>query len=354
MGNSLLPAAPIPAATSTANTYTDLNGLAALKKDSRSPQALHAIAQQVDALFLQMMLKSMRDASAATGEANSNEMGMYQDMFDKQISLTLSQHQDLGLGSLLTRQIPAAAAAPASAMANATSSAPASATTTSPTSAPASSPTSAPASSPTNATTSAPASGTAGTAGSNSAAAAPAAVAAPSTTMLQNATQFVGEVLPTITRAAQALGVSPLGLLAQAALETGWGKRMARTADGAPSLNMFGIKADDTWQGARASANTVEFSGGVASQRHTAFRAYGSIEESVSDFANLLKGSPRYARAIAAGGNVQAYVNGIGQSGYATDPEYANKLNEILNGSTLRLALNVSGSGSGNGSGKML
>jgi flagellar protein FlgJ len=362
MGNSLLPAAPIPAATSTANTYTDLNGLAALKKDSRSPQALHAIAQQVDALFLQMMLKSMRDASAATGEANSNEMGMYQDMFDKQISLTLSQHQDLGLGSLLTRQIPAAAAAPASAMANATSSAPAnatagspaSATTTSPTSAPASSPTSAPASSPTNATTSAPASGTAGTAGSNSAAAAPAAVAAPSTTMLQNATQFVGEVLPTITRAAQALGVSPLGLLAQAALETGWGKRMARTADGAPSLNMFGIKADDTWQGARASANTVEFSGGVASQRHTAFRAYGSIEDSVSDFANLLKGSPRYARAIAAGGNAQAYVNGIGQSGYATDPEYANKLNEILNGSTLRLALNVSGSGSGNGSGKML
>jgi peptidoglycan hydrolase FlgJ len=165
--------------------------------------------------------------------------------------------------------------------------------------------------------------------------------APPPTSMLQSATRFVSEVLPTIRRAADALGVSPLGMLAQAALETGWGTRMPHTADGTPSLNMFGIKADDGWAGARAVANTVEFSGGVATQRQTAFRAYGSIQESVSDFASLLKGSHRYRNAIAAGGNAQAYVNGIGQSGYATDPEYANKLNDILNGSTLRMALNV-------------
>src|SRR3984957_16787439 len=121
MGNPLQPVASIPLPASTANTYTDLNGLAALKKDSKSPQAIHAIAQQVDALFLQMMLKSMRDASAGQGEADSNEMGMYQDMFDKQIALTLSQHQDLGLGSLLTRQMAAraAAATPARAAAHA-------------------------------------------------------------------------------------------------------------------------------------------------------------------------------------------------------------------------------------------
>jgi flagellar protein FlgJ len=159
--------------------------------------------------------------------------------------------------------------------------------------------------------------------------------------MLQSASQFVSQVLPTITRAAQALGVSPLGMLAQAALETGWGTRMARTAEGAPSLNVFGIKADDNWEGARASASTVEFSAGVATQQHTAFRAYGSIEESVNDFANLLKGSPRYRQTVAAGGNAQAYVNSIGQSGYATDPEYTHKLNEILNGGTLRMALNA-------------
>jgi flagellar protein FlgJ len=149
----------------------------------------------------------------------------------------------------------------------------------------------------------------------------------------------VHAVLPTIRAAATALGVSPLGLLAQAALETGWGKRMARTADGTPSLNMFGIKADEHWNGARATANTVEFVGGVATQRQVAFRAYGSIADSVSDFASLLSRSPRYARAIAEGGNAQAYVKSIGQSGYATDPEYAAKLHDILHGSTLRAAL---------------
>jgi flagellar protein FlgJ len=308
MANSLPPVVPMPVAStpvssSSANTYTDLNALAGLKKDSHSPEALHAIAQQVDALFLQMMLKSMRDATAGDGEADSNEMGMYQDMFDKQISLTLSQHQDLGLGSMVTRQMSAAAtAAPA---------------TTTPAAAPA---TPAPAAAP--------------------ATPAPAA-AAPSTSMLQSAGQFVDQVLPAITRAARALGVSPLGMLAQAALETGWGTRMARTADGSPSLNMFGIKAGDSWDGARASASTLEFSGGVATQRHTAFRAYGSIEDSVADFANLLKSSPRYRAAIAAGGNAQAYINSIGQAGYATDPEYTNKLNQILNGGTLHMALNL-------------
>jgi flagellar protein FlgJ len=300
----------MPAATQSADTYTDLNGLAALKKDSNSPQTLRAVAQQVDALFLQMMLKSMRDASADQGDPASNEMGMYQDMFDKQIALSLSQRQGLGLGALLTRQMSAAA------------------------------------------------NGANGAAAAAGAAAAPAkASAAPfmrpapaaggeqpaSETTVESAGQFISQVMPTIRRAAEALGVSPLGLLAQAALETGWGKRMARTAAGAPSLNLFGIKADDSWEGPRASANTVEFSGGVATQRHTAFRAYGSIEESVSDFARLLGSSPRYRDAVAAGADPQAYVESIGKSGYATDPQYANKLNDLLNGSTLRMALNVSG-----------
>ena len=74
----------------------------------------------------------------------------------------------------------------------------------------------------------------------------------------------------------------------------------------------------------------MEFSNGVATPRRTAFRAYGSIEESVNDFANLLKNSPRYRDAVAAGSDAQAYIDGIGKSGYATDPDYANKLNQIL------------------------
>src|SRR5882757_8544804 len=111
MTNSIKPVTPPSAAMANANTYSDPNGLAALKKDPNSPAALQAVARQVDALFLQMMLKSMRDANAAAGGGDSNEMGMYQDMFDKQIALTMSQHQDLGLGSLLTRQIAATTAA---------------------------------------------------------------------------------------------------------------------------------------------------------------------------------------------------------------------------------------------------
>ena len=306
MSNALLPAAAIPAsaapasatsaaaaaASSTAaNTYSDLRGLAALKQDSKSPEALRAVAQQVDALFLQMMLKSMRDASAAQGDQSSNEMSMYQDMFDKQIALTLSQHQELGLGSLLMRQSAPGAPLPASAP--------------------------------------------------PPAAAATAATAQASVVTTEDACQFFDQILPTIRQAAAALGLSPAAMLAQAVLETGWGKRMARTADGSPSLNLFGIKADDNWTGARATANTVEFSGGVAVQRRAAFRAYASISDSVNDFANLLQSSPRYRGTLASGNNPQAYVASIQSSGYATDPDYANKLNEILNSGTFRIALGV-------------
>jgi flagellar protein FlgJ len=299
-------AAPALSAPSAAgSTYTDLNGLAALKNAPTSPEAIRAVSQQVEALFLQMMLKSMRDASAEEGEPDSNETSMYQDMFDKQVALTLSKHTDLGIARLFERQLGGKAAEPAPGAAAAHSSLP----RTGP------------------AAAGPHADGRSG-AHQTSDAVTP-----------QHAAQFVSAVLPTIRRAAVSLGVSPLGLLAQAALETGWGKRMARTADGTPSLNMFGIKAGEGWNGARAVADTVEFSGGVATQRRTAFRAYGSIEESVNDFANLLSNSPRYREAIAAGGSAQAYVHSIARSGYATDPEYGNKLNQILNGDTLRAAL---------------
>jgi flagellar protein FlgJ len=279
---STLPAlggAPID--TSAATTYTDVNGLAALKRDPNSPEAISAVAKQVEALFLQMMLKSMRDATSAE-ETSSNEMGMYQDMFDKQVALSISQHTDLGIGRLLKRQL---AGKPAAAAPKSTSGVP-------------------------TASDSAP-----------------------------TPTEFVHRMLPPIRRAASALGVDPVGMLAQAALETGWGQRMPRNADGSLSHNMFGIKAGDEWAGGRASADTMEVANGVATPRRTTFRAYGSIEESVNDFASLLKNSPRYRDVIAAGGNAGAYIASMGKSGYATDPEYANKLNQILRSDTLQSAL---------------
>ena len=102
------PAAPTPAApaaSTQANTYTDLNALAALKNAPSSPATVKAVSEQVEALFLQMMLKSMRDASETAGEPSSNETGMYQDMFDKQVALTLSKRQDLGIARLFERQL---------------------------------------------------------------------------------------------------------------------------------------------------------------------------------------------------------------------------------------------------------
>jgi peptidoglycan hydrolase FlgJ len=279
-----------PIDTSGATTYTDLNGLAALKRDPNSPEALSAVAQQVEALFLQMMLKSMRDASASE-ETGSNEMGMYQDMFDKQVALSISQHSDLGIGRLLKRQLAGRSAA--------------------------------------------------GGVKLNSGDLAPAipVTGAPKAAIVHSPAEFVHRMLPPIRRIAAALGVDPMGILAQAALETGWGQRMPRHADGSSSHNMFGVKAGDEWTGPRASADSVEVANGVATPRRTTFRAYDSIEESVNDFASLLKSSPRYRDVIAAGGSAQGYIASMGKSGYATDPEYANKLNQILHGETLQSAL---------------
>ena len=274
-GSAAVPGAA-PADTSAASTYTDINALAALKRDPNSAQSISAVAEQVEALFLQMMLKSMRDASSAE-ETDSNEMGMYQDMFDKQVALSISQHADLGIGRLLKRQL--------------------------------------------------------------SGKAAPATPAAGKAALAPTAAEFVNRMLPPIRRAASSLGLDPMGMLAQAALETGWGQRMPRNADGSSSFNVFGVKAGDAWRGAKATADTVEVVNGVATPRRAAFRSYGSIEESVSDFANLLKSSPRYHEAIAAGKDAKGYCHALGKSGYATDPQYADKLNQILDGDTLQAAV---------------
>jgi peptidoglycan hydrolase FlgJ len=279
-----------PADLSAATTYTDVNGLAALKRDPDSPQSINAVAQQVEALFLQMMLKSMRDATAAE-ETDSNEMGMYHDMFDKQVALSISQHADLGIARLLKRQLGGKSAA-----------------------------------------------GAIKPGGSDSA---PAVPSLPTAGIAHTPAEFVNHVMPSIRRAAAGLGVDPSAMLAQAALETGWGQRMPRNADGSPSHNLFGIKAGEEWGGARATADTIEVVNGVASPRRTNFRAYGSIEESVNDFASLLKNSPRYRDVIAAGRDATAYAASMGKSGYATDPDYGNKLNQILRSDTLASALSA-------------
>jgi flagellar protein FlgJ len=109
--------------------------------------------------------------------------------------------------------------------------------------------------------------------------------------------------------------------------------------DGRSANNLFGIKADANWGGARVSASTREFVNGAAVTRREAFRAYDSIADSVDDFARFLKDSPRYREALAVGNDAPAFVESLARGGYATDPVYARKLQSILGGDTLRSAL---------------
>ena len=272
-----------PGVTTPGSNYTDISGLEALKSAPKSPAALAKVAQQVEAMFLQMMLKSMRDASPGDGIFDSNEGRMYQDMFDKQIALDMSRREHVGIGDMLLRQLTQKSLL-------------------------------------------------------DNAAAAPPPRALSSHALAATPEAFIASVLPSIKRAAKKIGVSPEAMLAQAALETGWGRRVARTADGASSFNLFGVKAGANWTGPKVLAGTVEFDGTVAKRNLAAFRAYGSIEQSVEDFARLLSNAPRYRETLAAGADAQAYVRALGDSGYATDPDYANKLKQILESDRLRSA----------------
>ncbi|HHH44293.1 MAG TPA: flagellar assembly peptidoglycan hydrolase FlgJ, partial [Gammaproteobacteria bacterium] len=147
---------------------------------------------------------------------------------------------------------------------------------------------------------------------------------------------FVRALWPHAQRTAQALGTRPEALVAQAALETGWGRNMIRTADGQNSFNLFGIKADTQWQGERAVSETVEFRDGLMRRERAAFRAYPSLADSFADYADFLKSRPRYREALQAGGDAPSFVRALSQAGYATDPGYADKIGEIMNSKPLR------------------
>jgi len=149
---------------------------------------------------------------------------------------------------------------------------------------------------------------------------------------------FVARVWPHAQRAAEELGVDPRALVAQAALETGWGRRLIQRSDGASANNLFGIKATG-WSGERASVNTHEYRDGVRRTERAEFRAYASPAESFADYVRLLKKSPRYAQALEAGRDVRAFAQGLQRAGYATDPSYADKITAISNGPTLGRAL---------------
>lgn len=262
--------------------FADPKALGALKSDAKAqdPAALKEVARQFESLFTQMLLKSMRETNKTFGDSlfGSDQADFYQDMFDSQLAVHLSQGKGLGLADMLVRQL----------------------------------------------------AGVGQSTGANAVSAPPSA-AAKHEPVAASKTDFIRTMWPHAQKAAQELGVDPHALLAQAALETGWGKAVPCNAAGECSFNLFGIKAGGQWSGATVNVPTLEFEQGIPVRKVERFRSYDSPADSFSDYARLIRNNPRYENALGAGTNIASFASALQQGGYATDPEYARKLVAVAN-----------------------
>jgi flagellar protein FlgJ len=266
-----------------------------------------------------MMLESMRDASGGDPMFDSEESRFYRDMFDSQLSVEMSRGRGLGLAEMLVSQVMRSGLAPPAPDARAAAS-----TVTSP-----------------DGSRKPPISSAAQTAPSATSAVEPSATPAgqrgrqvessPEARALPSGRtptrhEFLDAILPAAEKAAAQLGVSARNLVAQAALETGWGRHMPRGEDGRVSFNFFGIKATGSWRGASVASSTTEVLQGRAQRMVERFRAYSSIEESVADHARLIGNSRRYQAVRGTGDDALAFGTALQRGGYATDPGYARKI----------------------------
>lgn len=296
----------------------DTSGLADIKRLAKTndPQALKAAARQFEAVFLQMVLKSMRDATPKDDLMDSDQTRMYESLLDQQLAQVMAgKGQGTGLAALIEKQLSRTTTLdpqlpefapllnpPAKAVPFGTGDTPW----------------------PLAPRTMAPAAG-------NDSTAAAADIPA-------QARDFVARVWPHAQEASRSTGIPAQFLVAHAALETGWGRSEPRHADGSPSYNLFGVKASRGWTGGAVEAVTTEYADGTPQRQVERFRAYGSYAESFQDYARLLTTNPRYAGVLGVrdGGS---FARGLQQAGYATDPAYAAKLERIIGGTTLRATL---------------
>jgi flagellar protein FlgJ len=310
-------AANIPSVFDT-QSLSQLKG--GLRKDD--PQALKAAARQFEAVFLQMVLKSMRAATPQTGMMDSDQTRFYQELLDSQLAQVMSAKGGVGLAGVIERQLsrPDSVAIPDREggipldpvqrllpLAPTQRGIPLPDNKVSP-------------ALPLNNSPVQPANAPLSSSGDG------------------QASVFVAQVLPHALAASQSTGIPAHFLVAQAALESGWGRTEPRSADGRPSFNLFGIKAGSNWQGAVVESATTEYVNGVAEKRVERFRAYSSYAEGFQDYANLMAQSPRYA-AVVGSQDAASFARGLQRAGYATDPAYAAKLERIITGPTLRQAL---------------
>ena len=275
--------------------YADFQNLIQLRAEARqeSPEALAEAAEQFEALFTQMLLKSMRSASLGEGIFDSQQSEFYRDLFDQQVAGEMSKGKGLGIAELLVRQLGGAERLDTP------------------------------------------------------------AITPPERQHFDrpdrraddwqpsSPVEFVKGLWPHAKQVAGMLGLKPAVLLAQAALETGWGQRMIRRPDGSSSFNLFGIKAGKAWDGDKVAVSTLEFEGGVARKERAHFRAYESLAESFEDYARLLSENSRYEQALGRRESPGEFLSALQEAGYATDPNYAKKIHAILDGETLGGALHA-------------
>lgn len=322
--------------TQVQDNFLDANSLNHIKAMGRAddPQALKEVAKQFEAIFVQQMLKNMRAANEVFSEDspfNSNEMQFHQDMYDQQMSLNLTSGKGLGLADALYEQMlraygakPEAAVNPAAinalpeAVKHLRSALPLSALPNG---------FDTPLANPFVTERSA-------TSEKNSL----LLRSGGKTAVADSPADFIASLKPYAEKAAADLNVNSDVLLAQAALETGWGRHVIHTQRGDNSFNLFNIKAGESWAGNKVNVHTLEYAQGVARQERADFRRYNNYAESFADYVKLLQTNPRYEQALAAGQDATAYADELQKAGYATDPAYAEKIKNILASEPIRAA----------------
>ncbi|KGM08189.1 Flagellar protein FlgJ [Methylophaga thiooxydans] len=303
-----------------AQSTVDFHGLNQLRyqatQSQDDQQTMRQVAAQFESLFVNMMLKSMRQASLGEGIFDSDQSKMYQDMSDQQLASDLSSRGGLGLQDVIFRQLGGETAAAKQEL-------------------------------------------QAGQAFSiDTVIIRPALGAKVNERIIEqikeakptqpeqvtpsgekmtfaNPQDFVEKLWPYAEQAAEKIGVSPEVILSQAALETGWGQHVLSHADGETSFNLFNIKADNSWTGDFTSKNALEYRNGKALHEASRFRSYESYQQSFDDYVQFLQTQPRYQEALRHTADPEAFVEHLHKAGYATDPQYADKIKRIMNGDTL-------------------
>ncbi len=326
------PLAGLPSTVSVAGELAaDSRSLERLKREAKGDpkQAIKAAARQFESMFMQMVLKSMREATPKSGLFDSSAGDLYSGMLDQQLAGAVSGGS--GLAAIIERQlsrhmqamVPAAATdhtvgrkSPATDDAGAEAMAARPRSTLGPAQRPIPAAVMADgASAPSTSARAAPDLGTRTSSGVGGATA---------------QSVFVNRMWDHALVAQRDTGLPAKFIIGQAALESGWGSREITGSDGLRSFNLFGIKATGGWQGRTVEAATTEYENGVPVRKVEKFRAYNSYGEAFRDWARLLTANPRYAEVLSNRTDAAGFANGLQRAGYATDPNYGAKLRQVI------------------------